>query len=213
MSADTKQSNNIFLIIFLAIMLLGAVGGAYYFLKYKPEQEAIEKARLEQIAQQKAAEKQKKKAAELRTKYDKLIKQADEAYDQQDWQRAYSIYSEASSVLANQDHCQKRLDAVQQKLDEQKANQERIEAGIVETIDSKTGRFYVIVSSSVDVDLAKDYAIELMRQGYNARIIKDGGIKRLFNRVTVADYNSVEEAEQKSENFKALSDKVWVLKY
>lgn len=211
--SEHSKSNNIALIIVLVIVLIGAAGGAWYFLKYKPELEAKEKARLEQIAQQKEKEKKQKQAAENKAKYDNLIEQADSAFEQQQWQKAYGLYSEASSVLPNQDYCQNRLDLVRKKLDEQAAIQKRIEAGILEMIDSKTGRFYVIVSSSVDIDLATDYALELMRQGYNARIIKDAGVKKLFNRVTVADYSTVEVAERESENYRALSEKVWVLKY
>ena len=62
---------------------------------------------------------------------------------------------------------------VNAKLDEIAAREARREEGVIETITSPNGRFYVIVSSSVDDDLAMDYARKLSQQGNNIKIIRN----------------------------------------
>ncbi|MEO9484545.1 MAG: hypothetical protein ABJG47_13900 [Ekhidna sp.] len=196
----------------VVIFLVGALA-VWYWGIYQPEQEAIEKARLEQIAKQEAEQKRKDEAARRKTQYDQLIINADTEFNQENWAVAQSLYSDAAALLPNQQYAQDQLTLVNAKLDEIAAREARIASGEIETISSPTGRFYVIVSSSIDGDLAMDYARKLTEEGSDVKIIQPDDINKLFHRVSVGDYETWDQAVAATSSFSSFGEEVWVLKY
>lgn len=211
MSEHSNRNGKIIIIIAVVVLLLAGAAAAWYFVKYKPEQEALEKARLEQIAKQEAEKKKKEEAeAEQKAKYDKLIKDADAAFAGENWGAARSLYTEASALFSDQQYPKDQLVLVKVKLDELAALEANRAAGIIEMVSSPAGRFFVIVSSSIDDDLAMDYANKLSKEGNNLKIIEPNPTNFLFHRVSIGDYETREQAERASTSF---GGEAWVLKY
>ena len=85
--------------------------------------------------------------------------------------------------------------------------------GTVETLNARTGRYYVVVASSIDGDLIMDFAKDLSGKGVNAKIIAPYG-KVKFHRLTVAEGESFAAAHQTAQELKGeYSDGIWVIKY
>ena len=93
------------------------------------------------------------------------------------------------------------------------AEQQSSEPGTIETISQRTGRYYVIVTSSIDGDLAMDYAKDLAADGNSVKIIAPyGNVK--FHRVAVTDVETLADAEVRANELKGqYGDGVWVMKY
>ncbi len=85
--------------------------------------------------------------------------------------------------------------------------------GSVETLSGRTGRYYVVVASSIDGDLIMDYARELSAKGINPKIIPPyGNVK--FHRLTVAEGETFASTQQTADQLKGdYSEALWVLKY
>jgi cell division protein FtsI/penicillin-binding protein 2 len=213
MNEDSNRSSKTVLVIVIIVVVLAVLTGIWYLSIYKPEQEAKEKARIEQIAKEAAEKKRKELAAQNKVTYDTLIKKADAEFELENWETVYSLYTEASALFSDQQYPKDQLVIVNAKLDEIAALEANIAAGIVETVSSSTGRFYVIVSSSVDGDLAMDYASKLAAEGNNVKIIKPYPNSRVYHRVSIADYDNNEQAVTASASFNTYGDGVWVLKY
>ncbi|MEO9871805.1 SPOR domain-containing protein [Ekhidna sp.] len=214
MNNQSNRGNKTLLIILVIILLIGSALGIWYWGIYKPEQEAKEKARLEQVAKQEAEQKRKEQEAQKKINYDELIENADTEFEQENWETAYSLYSDASSLFPNQQYPQDQLALVNAELDEKAALEAKRAAGIVETVSSLTGRFYIIISSSVDGDLAMDYASKLSKEGNNVKIIEpDATTNKLFHRVSVGDYDTWDQAVNASTSFTNYGSEIWVLKY
>lgn len=85
--------------------------------------------------------------------------------------------------------------------------------GTIETLNERTGRYYVVVASAIDGDLLMDYAKKLTEKGVNAKIIPPYGNVN-FHRLTIAEGESFAAAQQVAEQLKnEYSDGVWVIKY
>lgn len=207
-----NRNRTLMVVIFIIVVLAGATA-VWYWGIYQPEQEAKEQARLEQIAQAKAEQERKEQAARDKVRYDQLIADADAAFDQEDWQTAQSLYQEASSLLPNQQYPRDQLVLVNAKLDEIAALEAQRAAGVVERVASSTGRYYVIVSSSIDEDLAMDYAKKLANEGNSAQIIAHDNGKNLFYRVALGDYASLQQAQSALPSFSNYGTGVWILRY
>lgn len=95
---------------------------------------------------------------------------------------------------------------------EETAVQEPIE-GVYQTLTARTGRYYVIIGSFVDLDLATDYAKKLAANGVNSTILSPEG--KGFHRLAIAgDFNSFSDASMQVEEVKGnYGPEVWVLKY
>lgn len=208
----SNGSSRIVLVVVIIILLLAGSAGIWYWGIYKPELAAKEKARLEQVAKEAAEQKRKEKAAQDKIRYDQLIENGDTEFERGNWDPAFSLYSEASSLFPSQQYPKDQLILVNVKLDEQAALEARKAAGIVETVSSPTGRFYVIVSSSVDGDLAMDYASKLAKEGKNVKIIEPNSTNELFSRVSIDDYDTWDQAASATASFSSYGE-VWVLKY
>lgn len=86
-------------------------------------------------------------------------------------------------------------------------------AGEIATVESSTGRSYVIISSFIDSDLAMDYAKELSEQGKGVKVLYPKGKSKRY-RVSIADYATYADAAGQLGGFKAeYGDEVWALKY
>ncbi|MEP2024554.1 MAG: SPOR domain-containing protein [Reichenbachiella sp.] len=190
MAENTNGSNKAVGIIITVLIIVVVLTGGWYWFSYKPKQEAIEKARQEQLAKAAAQKKRQEAAARKKAKYDQLITSADKAFEQESWESAKSMYSEAASLYSKEQYPQDQLAIVNEKLDEIAAQSA---VGIVQTLSSSTGRFYVVVSSSIDGDLAMDYGNKLAAEGKSVKIIEPFGGAR-FYRVCLADYNTRDEA-------------------
>lgn len=85
--------------------------------------------------------------------------------------------------------------------------------GSVETINARTGRYYVVVASAVDGDLAMDYAKKLAKQGQKVEIIPPYG-KNKFHRITIDNLDSQAAGENRINELKSeFGQDVWLIKY
>ncbi|MDA0193991.1 MAG: hypothetical protein O2887_12980 [Bacteroidetes bacterium] len=85
--------------------------------------------------------------------------------------------------------------------------------GQVTTITSATGRYYIIVASFIDDDMANDHGKKLAGQGASVKIINPFG-DRKFWRVSVADYGILREAVNGTNQLKPqYGDDIWAVKY
>ncbi|MEP1032523.1 SPOR domain-containing protein [Ekhidna sp.] len=211
MNAHSNRSGKTIIIVVIIVLVLA--GSVWYLGIYKPEQEAKEKARLEQIAQAEAEQKRIEQAAQDKARYDQLIENADTEFAQENWDTARSLYQEASSLLPNQQYPKDQLALVNAKLDELAALEAKKAAGIVESVSTPTGRYYIIVSSSIDEDLAMDYAKKLAKEGNDVQIIEHDSGKNLYYRVALGDYATLEQAQGSLSSFSSYGSGVWILKY
>lgn len=207
-SSDNSKTIGI-IITLLIILVIG--GGAWYWFSYKPEQEAKEKARQEQLAKAAAKKKREEALARKKAKYEQLITNGDKEFGQEYWETARSSYSEASALFPGEQYPKDQLAIVNQKLEEIEAQENAV--GQVQTISSATGRFYVVVSSSIDGDLAMDFGNKLAEEGNSVKIIEPyGSIK--FYRVSLGDYDSWDSAIAASGSFSSTDgEAAWVLEY
>lgn len=85
--------------------------------------------------------------------------------------------------------------------------------GEVTQLSQPTGRYYVIVASFIDDDLAMDYGKKLSKQGVGSTILTPKTEKG-FYRLALADFASLKDATLKSEQLKSTyGSDVWVIKY
>ena len=95
---------------------------------------------------------------------------------------------------------------------EEPVTQPAVQAGVFE-INEPTGRYYVIIASSIDKDLVTDYAKELAQEGMRCNILAPQGNMK-FHRLSVADFIGLNEAVIKSEELKnSLGEDVWVIRF
>ncbi len=87
------------------------------------------------------------------------------------------------------------------------------EVGTVTTISERTNRYYVVIASFVDDDLAADYGSKLAPDGVSTTIIPPFGGKQ-FYRLAIADHGSFAEAQTNADELKGTyGEGLWVLKY
>lgn len=85
--------------------------------------------------------------------------------------------------------------------------------GQVNVLENRTGRYYVVIASFIDDDLARDYADKLAKEGVGSTILSPNR-EPGFYRLAVADFASLNDAAVKSEQLKSeYGSDVWVLKY
>lgn len=207
MSENSSSGGKVAIIILIVVVILAGIGGAWYFMVYQPELEAKEKARLEIIANAEAEKRAKELAEQNKLRYDQLILDGDAAVMQGNWEAAQTAYAEATSLFPDEQYPKDQLAIVNGKLE----SLLKRAAGFVETVPSPTGRFYVLVSSSLDDDLAMDYANKLANEGVGVKLIEHKAIDHSFFGVSVADYSTWEDAYAATNSFSSYGE-VWVLK-
>jgi hypothetical protein len=177
---------------------------------YMPDQAAKEKARQEQISKERAREAQiakEKQAEKKKANYNNLIEEADIAFEEENWGSAQSSYSQAISLFPNEPYPQDQLALVTENLAGTST------PGTIERITSATGRFYIVVSSSIDGDLAMDYANKMAAEGESVKMIEPYDNIR-FYRVSLGDYAAWDKAVSVSTSLSsAYGEAIWVLKY
>ncbi len=207
MDEESNNSGKVVLIILIIVFVLAGVVGGWYFLVHKPEQEAKERARLEQIAKEKAEQERKEQEAleaQNKLRYEELIAEADSVFALENWENARSLYAEALALFPDLTYPRDQIDLINARLERT--------AGMIETISSPTGRFYVIISSSIDDDLAMDFANRLSEAGNNVKIVEHQMNNLTYFGVSVADYASWDQAVSATMEFNSYGDGVWVLK-
>ncbi len=109
---------------------------------------------------------------------------------------------------------QRRLAEEQQKTDSVVAVAAVPVAGAIETLSSRSGRYYVVVASSIDGDLIMDYAKKLSAQGASLTIIPPFG-KTKFHRLAVSYADDYASAQAAADGMKGgdYGNNVWVVKY
>jgi hypothetical protein len=97
------------------------------------------------------------------------------------------------------------------RLEEEEARKPK--SGTIETLSSRTKRYYVVISSAVDGDLVMDYAKKLSTKGVSSKIIPPFG-KWKFYRLSISDYDTFIAAQTNADKIKAeYGEGVWVIKY
>jgi len=85
--------------------------------------------------------------------------------------------------------------------------------GSIETLAQRTGHYFVIISSSIDGDLAMDQAKKLSAKGVSSKIIPPFG-KWKFYRLGIGDFDSFAGAQSSADASKSeYGDALWVMKY
>jgi len=87
------------------------------------------------------------------------------------------------------------------------------ELGTITEISERTGRYYVVIGSFIDDDLAKDYGNKLAVEGLNTSLISPFGTVK-FYRLALASHESFAEAQGNADELKATyGEALWVLKF
>jgi hypothetical protein len=119
----------------------------------------------------------------------------------------------AAKAAAKKKQEEERLTAEQEV--NQAADEDEIasEEALFSTISEPTGRYYIVIESFVDSDMATDYGKELMTKGFSTALLSPQG-KRKFHRLTMGDFDSFVDAQEGANKLKAeFGDDLWVLRY
>ncbi len=86
--------------------------------------------------------------------------------------------------------------------------------GTLERLEGRTGRYYVVIASAIDVDLLTDYANQLVKKGSSVKIIPPFG-KTKFHRLAVDVKDTYADAQTTADGLKGgdFGSEVWVVKY
>ena len=85
--------------------------------------------------------------------------------------------------------------------------------GAISEISQPLDKYYLIVGSFLDNDLAIDYAKKLILSGSNVIIILDFHV-RYFTRVALLEYETLDKANVGLDKYKdEFDEQLWVLKY
>jgi hypothetical protein len=129
---------------------------------------------------------------------------------------------ERKELLAIQEEARRKEDerraAAKRAEDEASNAAAQVEAkpaiGSIETLSGRSGRYYVVVASSIDGDLIMDYAKKLSTTGVSTKIIPPFG-KSSFHRLAVAEGDTYATTQETADGLKGgdYGNKVWVVKY
>lgn len=94
-----------------------------------------------------------------------------------------------------------------------KAAPKEIILGTTEILSGPTSRYYVVVSSSLDVDLIMDYCKKLNAQGVTCKIIPPYGKWKLY-RLTVENFDTFAKSQSRADELKSVYGQgVWAMRY
>lgn len=86
--------------------------------------------------------------------------------------------------------------------------------GEITTINAYTQRYYVVVNSFVDEDLAMDYAKELSADGLDITILAPPEGQKGMYRVTVDNFSSYSDADARAKDLRStLNPETWAFRY
>ncbi|ELR70813.1 Mature parasite-infected erythrocyte surface antigen (MESA) or PfEMP2 [Fulvivirga imtechensis AK7] len=122
---------------------------------------------------------------------------------------------EEQQRLAAEQAERERQAAEQARLEEERRAEEEAEpkVGTIETISSRTGRYYVVIASAIDEDLAMDHAKKLSANGVSTTIIEPFG-KSKFHRIAIENHDTWASAQNAANDLKGeYGEGVWVIRY
>ena len=120
---------------------------------------------------------------------------------------------EAAKAAAKKRQEEQRLAAEQKANQAADADEIASEEATFATISEPTGRYYIVIESFVDSDMATDYGKELETKGFSTALLSPRG-KRKFHRLTMGDFGSFVDAQEGANKLKAeFGEDLWVLKY
>ena len=140
------------------------------------------------------------------------------------WQFVYQPRKKAQEELAAKAAAAKKAEAERVAKEKEEAERKKREAeaavanakpaeGTIETLSTRTGRYYVIVSSAVDGDLVMDNAKKMSAKGVSTKIIPPFG-KWKFYRLAIADFDSFAGAQSNADASKGeYGPATWVMRY
>jgi tetratricopeptide (TPR) repeat protein len=108
-----------------------------------------------------------KELAEKKEEFDKIVAEADDAFDKSDWEQAKNSYQAAKNIFEDDNHVNSQLNLVAEKLNEAK-EQEQIREDIQELLDQAAG-----LKNSNEWDLAIDNYEEALNLDESRDDIKD----------------------------------------
>jgi hypothetical protein len=122
-------------------------------------------------------------------------------------------HAEALRIENEREEAQQRLIAENEQRKADSIANASPAAGSIETLNGRTGRYYVVIASAIDGDLIMDYAKKLSQNGVNAKIIPPyNGVK--FYRLTVAEGDTFAATQETAEELKSeYTSSAWVIKY
>lgn len=108
---------------------------------------------------------------------------------------------------------QAALAAEEAAAEEEAEMEQPTDTGEIATISERTGRYYVIVGSFIDGDLAMDYGKELAEKGTSSTVLAPiGEIK--FYRLAIGDFDTWSNAQSQADQVKGeYGENTWVVKY
>ena len=119
----------------------------------------------------------------------------------------------AAKAAAEKRKAEQRLAAEQKANEAADADEQASEEATFTTISERTGRYYIVIDSFVDEDMAADYGKELVTKGFSTALLSPQG-KRKFHRLTMGSFGSFVEAQEEANLLKAeFGEDLWVLKY
>ncbi|HRI80755.1 MAG TPA: hypothetical protein PLR06_14590 [Cyclobacteriaceae bacterium] len=130
--------------------------------------------------------------------------------------RKEQLAKEQAAALKKKQEEEARL--AKQREEEERKRQEALAkaippVGTIETLNGRTKRYYVVVTSDIDDDLLMDFAKKLSAKGISTKIIPPFGDKK-FYRLAVADHETFALAQANADAAKAdYGGGVWVMKY
>lgn len=122
--------------------------------------------------------------------------------------------AEADALTAEKKREEEQRLAAEQAVNEAAdVDEQASQESIFSTISESTGRYYIVIESFVDSDMAADYGNELATKGFSTALLSPQG-KRKFHRLTVGDYETFVAAQEEANRLKAeFGEDLWVLKY
>jgi len=190
------------IVTIIVVLLLGGGGAAGYFFYWVPLQETNKK-------------------------YDDKIKVADGHFEAKVWPDATTAYTEASKLKPKEAYPKKKISEIEEILAEEKrladeaakaaadtvkVEEPQLPPGTVEVLESRDGRFHVVVTSNVDEDLAMDFAKRISEEGKSAKLLKASG-KSIYNRVSISDFDTYGEAQTHADGVRGEFANAWVVKF
>ena len=181
--------------IIVGIVLFIGAGVVYWFFSHAPAAEPSEEA------------------YPMHEEYESEVPNADVDFIEDDASATHQ-----APVEAKQDTQTHELDKELEALEEDtKAfnppTTAKPEKGTITKINTPQGRYYVIVGSFIDDDLASDYANQLANQGVEVMLIAPPQGKHFFH-VAVDQEDSAYDANEKAAALKATyGQDIWVMKY
>ena len=120
---------------------------------------------------------------------------------------------DAKIAAAKKKAAAERLAAEQAANEAADADESTGDEAVFTTISDPTGRYYIVIESFVDSDMAADYGKELVTKGFSTALLSPKG-KRKFHRLTMGDYESFVAAQEEANKLKTeFGEDLWVLKY